>query len=43
MIHVVEDDAENVLATFHTQHEAMDWARQAGHVTLLPSRSVFNI
>jgi hypothetical protein len=29
--YVVEDHADHVLATFKTQHEAIDWARNNGH------------
>ena len=29
--YVVEDHADHVLATFKTQHEAIDWARKNGH------------
>ncbi len=29
--YVVEDHAEHILATFRTQHEAIDWARRQGH------------
>jgi hypothetical protein len=28
---VVEDHADHVLATFKTQHEAIDWAKKNGH------------
>jgi hypothetical protein len=30
--YVVEDHADHVLATFKTQHEAIDWAKKNGHV-----------
>ena len=29
--YVVENHADHVLATFKTQHEAIDWARKNGH------------
>jgi len=29
--YVVEDHADHVLATFKTQHEAIDWAKKNGH------------
>jgi len=29
--YVIEDHADHVLATFKTQHEAIDWAKQNGH------------
>ncbi|WP_084143836.1 hypothetical protein [Methylocapsa acidiphila] len=29
--YVVEDHADHVLATFKTQKEAIDWAKQNGH------------
>jgi hypothetical protein len=32
---VVEDHADNVLATFKTQKEAVDWARKNGHSPLV--------
>jgi hypothetical protein len=28
---VVEDHADHVLATFRTQHEAIEWAKKQGH------------
>jgi hypothetical protein len=31
--YVVEDHADHILATFKTQHEAIDWARRQGHAT----------
>lgn len=33
--YVVEDHADNVLATFRTQHEAIIWAKQKGHHPLV--------
>jgi hypothetical protein len=33
--YVVEDHADNVLATFRTQKEAIDWARVRGHAPLV--------
>jgi hypothetical protein len=30
--YVVEDHADHVLATFKTQHEAIEWAKKNGHV-----------
>ena len=33
--YVVEDHADHVLATFNTQHEAIDWARKQGHHPLV--------
>lgn len=33
--YVVEDHADNVLATFYTQYEAIHWAKQAGHSPLV--------
>ncbi len=32
---VVEDGADNVLKTFSTQKEAIDWAKKAGHHPLV--------
>jgi hypothetical protein len=32
---VVEDHADHVLATFRTQHEAVDWAKKQGHHPLV--------
>ena len=29
--HVVEEHADQVLATFKTQHEAIEWAKKNGH------------
>jgi hypothetical protein len=29
--YVVEDHADSVLATFKTQHEAIEWAKNNGH------------
>ena len=29
--YVVEDHADHVLATFRTQHEAIEWAKRNGH------------
>jgi hypothetical protein len=29
--YVVEDQADHVLATYHTQKEAIDWAKKNGH------------
>jgi len=29
--YVVEDHADHVLATFKTQHEAIEWAKKNGH------------
>ncbi len=29
--YVVEDHADHALATFKTQHEAIDWAKKNGH------------
>jgi hypothetical protein len=29
--YVVEDHAEHVLATFKTQHEAIEWSKKNGH------------
>jgi len=33
--YVVEDHADNVLATFGTQHEAIKWAKGQGHAPLV--------
>jgi hypothetical protein len=33
--YVVEDHADNVLATFRTQKEAIDWAKGDGHSPLV--------
>jgi hypothetical protein len=33
--YVVEDHANNVLKTFRTQKEAIDWAKQQGHHPLV--------
>lgn len=33
--YVVEDHADHVLATFGTQHEAIQWARNQGHHPLV--------
>jgi hypothetical protein len=33
--YVVEDHADHVLATFKTQHEAIEWARNNGHAPLV--------
>jgi len=33
--YVVEDHADHVLATFKTQHEAIDWAKQNEHTPLV--------
>jgi hypothetical protein len=33
--YVVEDDADHALATFKTQREAIDWARNQGHAPLV--------
>ena len=33
--YVVEDHADNVLVTFKTQREAIDWARSKGHAPLV--------
>ena len=33
--YAVEDGADNVLKTFSTQKEAIDWARKAGHHPLV--------
>jgi hypothetical protein len=33
--YVVEDHADNVLATFGTQKEAIDWAKKQGHSPLV--------
>ena len=35
--YVAEDQANHVLATFKTQHDAIEWARRRG--TLLTSRA----
>jgi hypothetical protein len=32
---VVEDHADHVLATFKTQHEAIDWTKRQGHRPLV--------
>jgi hypothetical protein len=32
---VVEDHADHVLATFKTQHEAIEWAKDNGHNPLV--------
>jgi hypothetical protein len=29
--YVVEDHADHVLATFGTQHEAIEWSKRSGH------------
>jgi hypothetical protein len=33
--YVVEDHADHVLATSQTQHEAINWAKRAGHNPLV--------
>lgn len=33
--YVVENHADNVLGTFRTQHEAIDWAKRNGHNPLV--------
>jgi hypothetical protein len=33
--YVVEDHADHALATFRTQHEAIDWAKAQGHAPLV--------
>jgi len=33
--YVVEDHADNVLGTFKTQHEAINWAKSKGHHPLV--------
>ena len=33
--YVVEDNIDNVFATFKTQYEAMQWARRLGHRPLV--------
>jgi hypothetical protein len=33
--YVVEDHANHVLATFKTQHEAIEWAKKQGHAPLV--------
>jgi len=33
--YVAEDHADHVLGTFHTQQEAIDWARKSGHAPLV--------
>ena len=33
--YVVEDHADNVLDTFPTQREAIDWAKSEGHAPLV--------
>lgn len=33
--YVVEDHLDNVLATFGTQHKAIDWAQANGHKPLV--------
>ncbi|MGA3138950.1 MAG: hypothetical protein ABSD09_08705 [Xanthobacteraceae bacterium] len=33
--YVVEDGADNVLKSFNTQREAIDWSRQQGHHPLV--------
>jgi hypothetical protein len=33
--YAVEDGADNVLKTFSTQKEAIDWAKKAGHHPLV--------
>jgi hypothetical protein len=33
--YVVEDQADSVLKTFKTQHEAIEWARKQGHHPLV--------
>ena len=30
--YVVEDHADHVLASFKTQHEAVEWAKKNGHI-----------
>jgi hypothetical protein len=30
-VYVVEDHADHALATFKTQHEAIEWAKSNGH------------
>jgi len=34
--YVVEDYADHVLATFKTQKDAIDWAKQKGHTAFVP-------
>ena len=34
--YVVEDHADHVLATFKTQHEAIEWAKKNGHPLTWP-------
>jgi hypothetical protein len=33
--YVVEDHADNVLATFKTQRDAIEWSREHGHAPLV--------
>jgi hypothetical protein len=33
--YVAEDHADHVLATFKTQHEAIEWAKKNGHIPLV--------
>jgi hypothetical protein len=33
--YVVEDHTDHVLATYKTQHEAIDWAKRQGHAPLV--------
>jgi hypothetical protein len=33
--YVVEDHADHALATFRTQHEAIQWAKAEGHAPLV--------
>jgi hypothetical protein len=33
--YVVEEHASHVLATFKTQHEAIEWAKKLGHAPLV--------
>lgn len=33
--YVVEDHADHVLATFRTQHEAINWTKTRGHAPLV--------
>ena len=33
--YVVEDHADNVLSTFKTQKEGLDWAKSKGHAPLV--------
>jgi len=41
--YVVEDHADHALATFKTQHEAIDWAKKNGHSPHVPVFAISTI